>query len=155
MRQINKTSAFFLESATHSRKIVEAFIYLTFTLECLMIRLSFVMTLALLTACTAFAVEDKIDGKLLIGKWEPEKAPPGLKVSMEFTKDNKVKFDVDFQGKKEKVEGTYKLENNQFSMTLSKDGQERTQKGTIARLNDKELVLKDDAGKEEVLKRLP
>ena len=120
-----------------------------------MIRLSLVLSLLCLTACTVSAFEDKIDGKLLIGKWEPEKAPPGFKVSMEFTKDNKVKFDVDIQGKKEKVEGTYKLENNQFSMTLSKDGQERTQKGTITRLSDKELVLKDDAGKEEVLKRLP
>ncbi len=121
-----------------------------------MIRLSLVLSLLLMSACAVTAFEDKIDGKLLIGKWEPEKVPPGLKVSMEFTKDNKVKFDVDFQGKKEKVEGTYKLENDQFSMTLSKDGQEKTQKLKIVRLNDKELVLKEETKNEEqVLKRLP
>lgn len=121
-----------------------------------MIRLSLGLSLLFLSACTVSAFEDKIDGKLLIGKWAPDKVPPGLKISMEFTKDNKIKFDVEFQGKQEKVEGTYKLENNQFSMTLSKDGQERTQKAKVVRLNDKEFVLKDEEKNEEqVLKRLP
>jgi uncharacterized protein (TIGR03066 family) len=121
-----------------------------------MIRVSLVLSLLLLSACTVSAFEDKIDGKLLIGKWEPEKLPPGLKVVMEFAKDNKLKVDVEIQGKQEKVEGTYKLENDQFTMTMSKDGQERTQKLKVVRLNDKELVLKEESKNEEqVLKRLP
>ena len=86
-----------------------------------MIRLSLVVSLLLITACTVSAFEDKIDGKLLIGKWEPEKLPPGFKVVMEIAKDNKIKMEVDIQGKQEKVEGTYKLDNDQFSMTLSKE----------------------------------
>ena len=121
-----------------------------------MIRLSLVLSLLLVSACTVSAFEDNIDGKLLIGKWEPEKAPPGLKISMEFTKDNMVKVEVEFQGKQQKVEGTYKLENDQFTIMLSKDGKEETQKVKIVRLNDKELVLKEETKNEEqVLKRLP
>jgi len=126
-----------------------------------MIRLSLVVSLLLMSVCTVSAFDDKIDGKLLIGKWEPEKVPPGLKIVMEFTKDNKIKFDVEFQGKQEKVDGTYKLENDQFTMTLSKNGQENSQKLKVVRLNAKELVLKELAPKDEskneeqVLKRLP
>ncbi|MFT3880295.1 MAG: hypothetical protein QM703_11615 [Gemmatales bacterium] len=82
--------------------------------------------------------------------------PPGLKIVMEFVKDNKIKLEVEFQGKQEKVEGTYKLDGDQFSMTLSKDGQEKTQKLKVVRLNDKELVFKEESkGEEQVLKRLP
>ena len=121
-----------------------------------MIRQSLLLSLLLLTACTVSAFEDKIDGKLLIGRWAPDKIPPGLKVVMEFSKDNKVKLEVEFQGKQEKIEGSYKLENDQFTMTISKDGQEKTQKLRVMKLNDKELVLKEEAKNEEqVLKRLP
>lgn len=121
-----------------------------------MVRQLLAWSFVLLAACTAFAFDDKIDGKLLIGRWEPEKAPPGLKIVMEFAKDNKLKLDVEFQGKQEKVEGTYKLEGDSFSMTLSKDGQEKSQKLKVVRLTDKELVFKEESkGEEQVLKRLP
>lgn len=121
-----------------------------------MIRQLLVLSFVMLAVCTASAFDEKIDSAKLIGKWAPEKVPPGLKIVMEFAKDNKIKLDVDFQGKSEKVEGTYKLEGDAFSMTLSKDGQEKTQKLKVVRLNDKELVFKEESkGEEQVLKRLP
>ena len=120
-----------------------------------MFRTSLAITLVFLALGHTAAFDEKIDSKLLIGKWEPAKAPPGLKVVLEFMKENKMKIEVEVQGKQEKIEGTYKVEKDQFSMTLSKDGQERSQKAKIIKLSDKELVLKDEnRNEEEVLKRV-
>lgn len=122
-----------------------------------MIRQLLALSFVVLAAFAVSAYDGKIDGKLLIGKWTPEKEPAqGFKIVMEFAKENKLKIAVDFQGKQEKVEGTYKLEGDQFSMTLSKDGQDRTQKLKVVRLSDKELVFKEESkGEEQVLKRVP
>ena len=123
-----------------------------------MIRLWLVCTLLLASVCSvaAFQEKDKIDGKLLIGKWEPEKAPPGGKVVIEFLKDDKLKVEIEVQGKQEKLEGTYKLEGNQLTIIMKREGQERTQKLTIVKLNDKEAVMKEESRNEEqTLKRLP
>ncbi|HQR06453.1 MAG TPA: hypothetical protein PLN21_06500 [Gemmatales bacterium] len=121
-----------------------------------MIRQLLVLSFLMFGACTLSAFDDKIDSAKVIGKWSPEKEPaPGFKIVMEFAKENKITIAVDFQGKSEKVEGTYKLDGDQLSMTLSKDGQERTQKLKVVRLNDKELVLKEEGkDKEEVLKKV-
>lgn len=120
-----------------------------------MIRTWLVFSLLLASACTAAAFQDKIDGKLLVGKWEPEKAPPGLKIVLEFMKDDKLKLEIEVQDKKEKVEGTYKLEGDQLTMTMKREGQEVSQKLTVVKLNDKEAVMKDDKrNDEQTLKRI-
>lgn len=121
-----------------------------------MVRWSLLVAFTLLVTCGTVAFDDKIDGKLLIGKWEPDMAPPGLKISIEFQKDNKVVINVDFQGKMEKVEGSYKLENDQLSLTLTKGGQEKTQKAKIIKLTEKEVSIKDDEkGEVQTMKKVP
>lgn len=121
-----------------------------------MIRTWLAFTLLLATVCTAAAFQDKIDGKLLIGKWEPEKAPPGLKLVLEFLKEDKLKIEAEVQGKQEKMEGTYKLEGDKLTINLNREGKEITQKLVVVKLTDKEAIMKEGSKSEEqVLKRLP
>jgi uncharacterized protein (TIGR03066 family) len=123
-----------------------------------MVRVLSLFALALLVVTPSYA-DDKIDAKLLLGKWEPtgDKIPPGLKAVIEFQKDDKVVVEVDFQGKSQKIEGKYKVDGNKMEMTMkSPDGQERTQKLTIVKLTDKEATIKDDdKNEEQILKKLP
>ena len=123
-----------------------------------MVRVLSLFALALLVVTPTYA-DEKIDAKLLIGKWEPtgDKLPPGIKAVIEFQKDDKVVVDVEFQGKSQKIEGKYKVDGNKMEMTMKgPDGQERTQKMTIVKLSEKEATLKDEEKNEEqVLKKLP
>lgn len=96
---------------------------------------------------------EKIDGKKLLGKWEPAEVAKGAKVVVEFMKEGKVRVDVEFGGKKDKVEGQYKLDGNKLTVTIAKGGKEDKDTSTITKLTDDELVMKDEKGKSETLKR--
>ncbi len=102
------------------------------------------------------AVDEKIDGKLFIGKWEPEKKPDGVdKLLIEYTKDNKMIVEVEVQGMKLKFEGTYKLEGDKLSYKIEINGQERDEKRKILKLSDTECVTKNEEKNEElVLKKV-
>ena len=120
---------------------------------------------SMLRACTLLALflcisvidaQDKYDARLPLGKWEPDNAPPGLKATIEFQKDNKIEISVDFQGKQQKTEGTYKLEGESLTFKFTRDGKDRQQKGKVIKLNNRELIIKDDEkGEEQVLKKIP
>lgn len=99
---------------------------------------------------------EKIDAKKLVGKWEPvdEKLPPGAKVVIEFTKDGKVTVDMDFGGKKDKIEATYKLDGNKLTMTLKAGDKEKTDEMTVTKLTGGELALKDEKGKTDEFKKV-
>jgi uncharacterized protein (TIGR03066 family) len=122
-----------------------------------MLRVLSLMAFALLLV-TPVAADDKIDAKLLIGKWEMSGAglPPAAKATVEFTKDNKIAFSLDFEGQQQKFEGTYKVDGSKMEMTLKgPDGQERTQKLTITKLTDKEATIKhDEKGDEAKFKKI-
>ena len=100
-------------------------------------------------------VEDKIDGKLLIGKWEAEKPPEGVeKAVVEYLKDGKLSVEVEAQGQKHKFEGTYKLEGNKLNVKIDINGNEQEQKRIIAKLTDTELVTMDDEKMERKYKKV-
>lgn len=114
--------------------------------------LSLMLLLAALVSTSA--MQEKVDGKLLLGKWEPETKPPGAKLVIEFASEGKLKVDAEFNGQKVNMDGTYKLDGNQLSITMKQQGKEETTKMTVTKLNDKEMVTKDDKDKTETLKRL-
>ena len=101
--------------------------------------------------------EDKPDyAKLIVGKWEVTKAekdtvPEGTLI--EFTKDGKMKIAAKKGDEDLKIEGTYKVEKDTFTMTLKVGDQERTQTITIAKITEKEMATKDKDGKVVELKK--
>ncbi len=96
--------------------------------------------------------KDKFDAKKLVGKWEPADAK--IPITIEFTDKGKMILAVEFNGKSEKVEGTYKLASDKLEMVLTADGKEQKETLTLSKLTDDELVGKDSKGKAETLKRI-
>jgi uncharacterized protein (TIGR03066 family) len=83
-----------------------------------------------------------------------------IKMTVEFTKDGKfsVKL-VDQTGRAEHpvipvAEGTYVLDGSKFTTTqLDADNKERKDVETIKSLTDTELIMVDEKGKTDILKR--
>jgi len=100
------------------------------------------------------AQDEKIDGKKLIGKWEPEKAEKGAKMVLEFAEKGKLTLHVTFMDKTEKVDGTYKLDGNKLEVELSFGGKSEKETLTITKLTDTEMVTKDSKGKEDTMKKI-
>lgn len=95
-------------------------------------------------------VEDKIDAKLLLGKWQPEKLPDNAdKVVIEYKKDDKLSVEVEAQGMKLNFEGTYKVEGDKLNVKIDFNGNVQDQKRKITKLTADELVTNDDESKEE------
>jgi uncharacterized protein (TIGR03066 family) len=97
---------------------------------------------------------DKIDAKKLVGKWEPKNSPEGVSAVIDFQKDGKVVVNFKSKGKEGKLAGTYKVEGNKLTTTMSFNGKDVTETETITKLTDAELVTKDEKGKEETLLRI-
>jgi uncharacterized protein (TIGR03066 family) len=110
------------------------------------------VVLALAGFTTALG-QEKIDGKKLVGKWEPTELPGAMMV-LEFTNAGKVSLVVEKGGKTKKAEGTYKLEGNKLEMALKADGTEQKETITIITLTDEEFVGKDSKDKQEKFKRV-
>ena len=106
------------------------------------------VSVLLLAPSTTFA-EEKIDGKLLLGKWVPEKQPEQFKLTVEYLKDNKLTVEIEAGGDKQKGEGTYKLDGNKLDIKVEVLGQEHTPKYTIKKLTESEMVTFDEDKKEE------
>src|SRR6476660_6078075 len=94
----------------------------------------FLVSLLLLAPIAALP-DDKIDGKLLIGKWQAEKPPEGVeKVVIEYLKEGKLAVEVDAQAGKQKFDGTYTLEGNKLNVKIDFNGNEQEQKRKSAKL---------------------
>lgn len=121
-----------------------------------MIRCLSVLVLALVCVTVTSAFQDKIDASKIVGKWEPDAkdVPPGTKVVMEMTKDNKFTLNGEIGGMKISMEGTYKLEGDKITVKFKPPGQdEKSTTMTIIKLNDEELITKEGE-KEERMKRV-
>lgn len=117
------------------------------------------LAVGLVAAATAARADDKdgkVDGKKLVGKWEPADLPKGGKAVIEFTKDGKLAVEFEFGGRAEKTAGTYKLDGNKLTVTMKKgEGKERSETMTVTKLTDDEMVMEDDGKKKsETLKRI-
>lgn len=95
--------------------------------------------------------DDKVDAKLLLGKWEPEKKPENVdKLVVEYKKDDKISVEVETQGMKLNFEGTYKVvDGNKLEIKIDFNGNEQHQKRKITKLTADEMVTNDDETKEE------
>src|SRR5438067_1577771 len=94
----------------------------------------------------------KIDGKELIGTWTPKDEEKD-KFVVEFTKDGKLTFTGEKEGK---IEGTYKLDGNKLVITAKVGDKEQKMTRVITKLTDTELVSRrdDEGAKEETLMRV-
>lgn len=93
--------------------------------------------------------------KKLIGVWEltkAENAPPGP-MTVEFTKDKKLKLRIKTNDKEIKIDGTYEVKDNDIVSMLAFEGQTKTETNKIKKLTEKELVIEDEKGKVEEYKR--
>ena len=101
--------------------------------------------------------EDKPDtAKLMVGKWECTKSDPGtLPVGsiVEFTKDGKMKVTMKMGDMEVKIEGTYTVEKNAFTMVMKMGDDEHKQTITIKKISDKEMSTADKDGKAVELTR--
>src|SRR5262245_44194740 len=95
--------------------------------------------------------EDKADNaKLMVGKWECTKADPGtLPVGsiVEFMKDGKMKVTMKMGDMEVKIDGSYTVEKNTFTMAMKIGDEEHKQTITIKKISDKEMSTTDKDGK--------
>jgi len=96
---------------------------------------------------------EKIDAKLLVGKWQPKDEAKKDEFTVEFTKDGKVS--VAFSGKDDKAEGTYKLDGDKLVLKLKFGDKEKDQTRTVHSLTKTELVSSGDGGGKDTLVRIP
>jgi uncharacterized protein (TIGR03066 family) len=95
---------------------------------------------------------EKIDAKLLVGKWTPKEAGKSGDFVIEFLKDGKVKLGAG-DGKAFKAEGTYKLDGDKLTLNLKMGEKEKSQTRTVHSLTKTELVSSDDGGRKDTLVR--
>jgi len=116
------------------------------------------LAVVLVLAATAGAEDkkgEKIDGKKLVGKWAPKGLPEGVKVLVEFTADGKASMSSEFGDKKDKTEGTYKLDGNKLTLTKKVGDKDEAKMMTVTKLTDEEMVMKNDKeAKETTLVRV-
>jgi uncharacterized protein (TIGR03066 family) len=110
--------------------------------------------LILVLACGATAADDKIDGKKLIGKWEPKDKKKGESMTMEFTKDGKLIVVGEMGGKELKIDGTYKLDGEKLSFKIKFMDVEIEETVTLTKLTDDEMEGKNKDGKSETFRKV-
>jgi uncharacterized protein (TIGR03066 family) len=105
---------------------------------------------------SARSADEADHAKLLIGKWEVTKADEGTVPEgsiIEFTRDGKVKA-ITKKGESQEIsEGSYKIEKDTLTVTMKKDGEEKSHKVTISKINEKEMTVKHEDGKIVELKK--
>src|SRR5262249_50426586 len=106
----------------------------------------------------AARADEKPDyAKLIVGKWEVTKAEEGTVPAgavIEFTKDGKVKMTAKMDDKDLKIEGTYKVEKDTFTVTAKIGDKEKTDTITITKISEKEMFTKGTDGKVVELKKV-
>ncbi|MFT3878137.1 MAG: sigma-70 family RNA polymerase sigma factor [Gemmatales bacterium] len=99
---------------------------------------------------------ETFDGKLLSGQWETTKND-GVKVTLEFLKENKMVVNYELKGQMVRLEGDYKLEKDQFTWSLVRisDGLKVERPLKIITLAEKEAILLDEKNERLMFKKLP
>jgi uncharacterized protein (TIGR03066 family) len=116
------------------------------------------VAVVLVLACGARGAQEKkdepINGKLLIGKWEPKVLKKGELTSIEFTRDGKLIAIAEVGGKGARAEGTYKLEGNKLTFEVTYTGETTKETVTLLKLTDDEMESRDKEGKIDTYKRM-
>lgn len=89
--------------------------------------------------------DEKIDAKLLVGKWKQTEPKNGPQVTYEFTADGKVNGAADLgNGRSNSIKGTYKLEGNKLIQKVSIAGLEAEESdGKVLKLTADTLEMTD------------
>ena len=105
----------------------------------------------ILTSSAALVYAEDKPKELIVGKWEPVKAPEGVKMVIEFTKDGKIKITAGKPGEKEfNIAGTYKFtDDNNMETKMSFMGKEDTKKVKVVKVSKDELVTHDEGDKDD------
>ena len=111
----------------------------------------------LLAGSATLVAEDRdspIDGKKLIGKWEPREPKKDAKATLEFTKDGKLILATEFDGKTETYTGTYKVNGNKLAIAVKLKEMDLKHEIVILKLTDDALETDDAKGKKESFRRV-
>ncbi len=107
--------------------------------------------IAAMVCGSATAADEKIDGKKLVGTWEPKTPKKGESVKMEFTADGKL---ILMGGQGMKAEGTYVLKGDKLSFSMKIGDQTVKETVTVTKLTADELEGKGSDGKTEAFKKV-
>jgi uncharacterized protein (TIGR03066 family) len=108
--------------------------------------------LGVATAGAAQKEKSKIDKAKLIGVWtfvktdSKDAPPPGVNITVEFTKDGKLLMTYKFKDKTVKETRTYSVKGDQLTVTGKEGDKEKTETETITELTDKKLVTVEKKG---------
>jgi len=98
--------------------------------------------------------EEKIDAKMLVGKWEPKEKKEGEPKAIEFTKDGKAIFIYSVKDKEVTNGAGYTLDGDKLTLTVKIADKELKIEATVLKLTDTELTTKNDKGEERTLARV-
>ncbi len=110
---------------------------------------------AAVTAASARAGEGKIDPDKLVGTWtfvktdSKDAPPPGVTMTIEFTKGGKLTISTEYKGKSRTLTGTYSVKGDQLTtVKRGPGGKEKSDTVTVAELTDKKFVTREkEAGR--------
>ncbi|MBM3979654.1 MAG: TIGR03066 family protein [Planctomycetes bacterium] len=106
-------------------------------------------------ALAGFATAADVDAKKLLGKWEPAKPEKdGPTMVLEIMDKGKFVFHVTFNGKTQKVDGTYKIDGEKIEVEMKIGDKTEKDTLTVIKLTDTEMVTKGKSGKEETMKKV-
>ena len=101
--------------------------------------------------------EEKTDNaKMIVGVWEVTKTDEGgppAGATIEFTKDGKLKIAAKMGDQEFKIDGTYKVEGDKFTIMLKMGDNEHSDTITIKKITKTEMSTTDKDGKVVELKR--
>jgi uncharacterized protein (TIGR03066 family) len=111
----------------------------------------------LLVAVTAACAADKKDDNKtkIVGVWEVVKGDNPKGSTIEFTKDGKLKINIEDNGKKIALDGSYEIDGESLKTVLKgPGGKEHKETLKIKKLTEKELITEDEKAKEDEFKRV-
>jgi uncharacterized protein (TIGR03066 family) len=109
-------------------------------------------TLGLLLCSGLVALDkkaDPIDAKKLVGKWKLKNDDKDGSLTLDFAKDGKLTITIKFKDKEDKSTGSYKVEGNTLTITEKVGGKDESEKSTILKLTDTEMVTRREKAKED------
>jgi uncharacterized protein (TIGR03066 family) len=99
--------------------------------------------------------EEKIDPKLLIGRWSSDgKRGRESKIIYEYMKDGKMNFIIDNAGEEIKTEGSYKIDGNKLTQMIKGADGDPSVTRTIKKLTESEFVTANEKGLERKFVRV-
>jgi uncharacterized protein (TIGR03066 family) len=121
------------------------------------------MSVIFALTCGTLTADDKkvdpIDGKKILGKWEPKDPKKGEEFVMEFAKDGTLAVTGTLDGKLQTFGGSYKIDAEKLLFELQVKGadgkvEEIKETITITKLTEDEMEGKDKEGMVTVMKRV-